>query len=262
MRKMNAFGWFAAGLIGLAPLYPSETNAGVITAQTTFNPSGASVVNVSFNGSSGNYYAAPFTTQVWDGGTPIIAPGPSYCVDFVNELNQTVLTANVSNESGIVTAAQGGGGYDRNIGAAGWLMANINPTTSQERAALQVAIWDAIYDDNGFSNPSIYNASNPGAASLTSGLFRLNTTGTIFNLAASYLNQALDPITHTLRTATIVYINYSPPGPAPYSQDQIMLPGGSRALTPEPSTLTAAFAGLVLLGAGYARRRPRSTHAA
>lgn len=263
------------------PLIAGEATAGqLVRAQTTFNSSGAKTVGVNFNGKSGTYYAAPFATTI---KTP--APGSitlydqitTFCVDFINSLNQSELDADlldVDAGSPIVTGSVGGGSLDRNIGAAAYLMAavlgtdpvplsslTLNPI---QRAALQVAIWEVTYDWNSGS----YATDALAKARLTSspGLFRMTsyTNGDakdIYDQAALYLVSAWDSSAGQFRTSSAKFLNY-PPGEGvtgTASQDQLFIiptggTGGGPTPVPEPSTF--AMAGIALiLGLGVHRRR-------
>ncbi|HEY7497026.1 MAG TPA: PEP-CTERM sorting domain-containing protein [Vicinamibacterales bacterium] len=143
----------------------------------------------------------------------------SYCVDAVNVLRDPQ-----------VVDVRG----TADMGSAGAKVAWLFNTFADEvrasgsgvrAAALQVAIWEALYD-----------ASN----SLTGGTFRLNTTGAVRTQAASYLSQLYSSNYTNARTTWLDTAR---------GQDQI-----TRQAVPEPATLLLmGCAGLL-----FARQRRRT----
>ena len=232
----------------------SRAHAESLTVQTLFNVSDAKVVDISYKSSplATGYqdlkvYAGGITTSFEVPGTDRLLTQSSYCVDLLHHLTTEPVQAVVTQVSGIVTGASSFDVFDRNVGAAGWLLRHIDPTNAQQNAALQVAIWEATYDADG---------TQTGAQGLSSGAFKLRTTGAIFNLAASYLDLARVVTTNTYRTSSIGFVNFLQPTNGHLNQDQII-----RAV-PEPASLGLAGLGILGIGIYGRRRRNRQNRAA
>ena len=189
------------------------------------------------SGVTGSYYAGELNWQ-W------LAPVPAgfdeylytYCVDILHEVTdpQTVQISDTSNPLMVTNATDGGA-------KAAWLLNTFAPGihaggTGLEAAGLQVAIWEAISDND---------------HDLTTGFFTLLTTGAytgvpqaeaIRDQAQSYLNQ-LFYTADAYHTSTATWLDAT--SATGGGQDQIA--------TPEPSSL-------MLLGcAGILMRRRART---
>ena len=126
---------------------------------------------------SGSYYAGQF---IWSSNDPNLgSPVLTYCVDILDEVEGTQQMT-VDSTDNMQTLAQDGGGK------AAWLLDTFasSVTTGVQAAALQVAIWEAIYDND---------------HDVTSGVFSIVTDNTAYTgayeaqliaaQATSYLNQ-------------------------------------------------------------------------
>ncbi len=154
----------------------------------------------------------------------------AYCVDLVNYLQSPQTVSKVSS-TGFTNGVVNGGAK------AAWLFntyaaAIFGSGSNTQAAALQVAIWEAMYDTTN---------------SLTGGAFRLATTGAIRTQAQTYLNALYSgPGGYQTSVATILSTSRG--------QDQI-------TRVPEPATLV--FFGLGCAGAGFfVRRRTGKTQSA
>lgn len=187
------------------------------------------------SGVSGSFYAGEIN---WTWSAPI--PGGfeenlyTYCVDILNELAnpQTVRISDTDDPAMVTNATDGGA-------KAAWLLNTFAPGihasgTGLQAAALQVAIWEALSDND---------------HDLTTGYFTLLTTGeytgvpqavAIMAKANDYLGELFYAGGYHTSTATWLDATTDTGG----GQDQIM--------TPEPSSL-------MLLGvAGFFIRRRKS----
>jgi hypothetical protein len=140
----------------------------------------------------------------------------AYCVDATQYLNATqVVTLQPSDDLSISGVGQPGG-------KVAWLVntyaADIhNHGTAIDAAALQIAIWAALYNPDG---------------SLTTGAFRLNTAGPVATQARVFLDNLFTGPSG-FRTSDATWLNAST------GQDQ-MIP------TPEPGTILLMGTGLLL----------------
>ena len=173
---------------------------------------------------TGTFYAGELN-WMWVGAPPagFSQSFYTYCVDLLNLVvdPQTVAVRSTSQIAGV--SANGGG-------KAAWLFNTYAPTirgagTNTQAAALQVAIWEALYDSS---------------ADLGTGNFRLNTTGAIRTQANVYLSGLYSPAGQ-YRTSTATWLD------TVRGQDQMT----SRVT--EPPTL-ALFGVALMLFAGWLRR--------
>lgn len=177
-------------------------------------------------------YAGELDWQ-WVGAPPPgYAPGAfyTYCIDANNYVttNQTVTPTSIDllSNPGVTDAGK----------KAAWLFntyaSNIHSSgTGTDAAALQVAIWAALY-----------NPTN----SLTSGPFKLFSTGDVATEAQTYLN-ALYSGPSGYNVSTALWLD----APAGAGQDQIL------SAIPEPASLFLFGSGLAALAARARRRRIR-----
>ena len=222
--------WFV--FLGVAAaLVPARANASQLQLQGMGLRDVVTIGGTS--GVSGSYYAGEI---LWTWNAPI--PGGfeenlyTYCVDILHEVAnpQTVQISDTSDPLMVTHATNGGA-------KAAWLLNTFAPAihaggTGLEAAGLQVAIWEAISDND---------------HDLTTGFFTLLTTGAytgvpqaeaIRDQAQSYLNQ-LFYTADAYHTSTATWLDATTATGG--GQDQIV--------TPEPSSL------MLLGGAGIFMRR-------
>lgn len=222
----------------------STASAGGVKALSSYSNAGGTNYTIGFklqgfnNGKvRSTVVGGDFSTSVWK-NIPTTGP-PSYslktwCVDLLRNLSSPPpRDAVVTTTSGAANQTTSNGTVlTRNIGAAGWLAKNISAGDSIQKAALQIAIWEALYDNDG---------------NLNAGKFILSTADSqIVSAAQTYLSQALAAGGGVFAKSSTLFIKYSKGD----SQDQV----GN--IIPEPTTLVmAATAGIVFLGMGWRRRR-------
>lgn len=196
---------------------------------------GASIT-VAGSARSGTFMAGELNWQ-WIGTTPdgFAQSFYSYCIDVSNNLvdGQTVTPRS---SSGFTNGATDGGSK------AAWLFneyaaairANNTSTANTQAAALQVAIWEAMYDTS---------------ANLGDGTFRLTTTGSIRSQAQSYLASLYNvgSSIYTQSVASVLEVARGDRG-----QDQIV------SRVSEPSTLLLVGVAFLMF-AKRARRNHRRT---
>jgi hypothetical protein len=184
---------------------------------------GITLLNGSTTLMSGNVMAGELNWS-WLGGVPGGLPADlyTYCIDATQYLLATQIV-NVQSTSGFTTGSANAGAK------VSWLVNTYADAirtggTNAQGAALQVAIWEALYDTSG---------------SFDQGSFRMSTSGAIRTQAEAYLT-ALYGSNYLGSTATWLDVNGPNAG-----QDQL-----TRSV-PEPTTLLLmGAAGLFL-----ARRR-------
>lgn len=229
MRK--SLGIFAVAAVALA--VPATTDA----AELTLSGMGLRdivTINSTLPGfESGSYYAGQFvwTTDDPSLGSPIV----TYCVDILHEV-ESQQQVTVDSTDNMPTVAQDGGGK------AAWLLDTFAPevTTGVEAAALQVAIWEAIYDND---------------HDVTSGVFSIVTDNTAYTgayeaqliaaQATSYLNQLFYGPNGEYHTDTAIWLDAVTA--AGVGQSQI-------TATPEPTSLTLLVLGIITIAAAQRRQ--------
>lgn len=173
------------------------------------------------------------------------APQEAWCVD----LRQTVASTawNAVQKSTLPTALDDGRRVDR---AMGVLWKNYSSaTTPQHRAALQIAIWEALYDGL-TSNP--FSTGRFRAPSVFQGTNRSLSAPSVLALAQSYLNTwgGTEVLNGVLFDAPL-------PGSGTRSQDFLLTPpaGFQPVVVPEGGTLALTIPGLLAVAGGLLRRR-------
>lgn len=185
----------------------------------------ASVVTI-----AGLYNGAVYAGELnwsWIGGTPsgFVQNFYAYCVDLQHDLQSVQsVTIGAADSLGLSGAPYVADAGDK----AAWLFNTYATTIHQsgtaiQAAALQVAIWEALYDT---------------ARDVTSGAFRLVSGGAVATQANAYLT-ALYSSDYSNASQAVLFTNGG--------QDQIT------ARVTEPSTLLLLGSGLLL----YARRQRR-----
>lgn len=222
MKTLTALAGF-----GLAAFQGGAASADTVTGITTYGAPGTKNFSISYrlDGALATTAAGKtFKTRTFVNGNQI-REEVTYCADLLFPISPTAQSVNIFNTNGKL--ADG-----RNVGAAAWLIWKFaaGATTDQARAALQLAIWKAIYDDH---------------ADFSKGRFQVTSVdATVRNLASSYLSQALT--SSGFRTEWARVYDF-----ASGTQDQI-------ALVPEPGTIAMAGTGLAILGGvGLIRKRRR-----
>ena len=185
---------------------------------------------------SGSFMAGELEWQ-WIGTTPdgFAQSFYSYCVDVSQNLAdpQTVTARSSDGFTNGVTDGGGKAAWLFNTYAAG-IRANANASGANiQAAALQIAIWEAMYDTS---------------ANLGVGNFILNTTGAIRTQAQTYLTSLYGGANGSYQTGVATILEAISPNPG---QDQIV------ARVSEPSTLLLMGVAFLML-AKRSRKTPDS----
>jgi PEP-CTERM motif len=213
-----------------------------------FKPSPASASEISWTGTgkgawatfslAGNPLGNPFSDFVgeltWDWvGAPAsgfsAASIYTYCVDATSYLTNTQTVTALSTDH--LSTVSGGPDAGARVG---WLIGNYAATvhdtgSNDDAAALQIAVWEALYD------------STEG---LSAGVFQLVTTGAIHDKAQEYLDALYTVGSGGNQTGAATWLDTRG------GQDQVVL-----TPTPEPASLILFGSALAFIGSRRARRR-------
>jgi PEP-CTERM motif len=151
----------------------------------------------------------------------------TYCVDIFHALSVPG-TYTISPLSTLFTGAKA-----TNINK---LLANTNPTTADQSAAVQLAMWEIVFETAPVFN--VNAGANQGAFWMTGG-----SSGAARTLANSYLANLGSWTTSTTHTAQLLYSRTN--------QSQVFL-----TAVPEPGTWAMMVFGFMLVGASMRRRKP------
>jgi hypothetical protein len=187
---------------------------------------------------AGNPLGDPFTDFVgeltWDWlGAPAAgfsaASIYTYCVDATSYLTGTQDVTARSTD--LLSTASGGPGAGARVG---WLIGSYAETvhatgSNDDAAALQIAVWEALYDST---------------ESLSAGAFQLVTTGAIHDKAQAYLDALYTVGAGGNHTGAATWLDTG------RGQDQVVL-----TPTPEPASLILFGSALAFMGSRRARRR-------
>ena len=223
--------FFGAATFLLLSLIPSVADASAIDFRGVGR---GAPITVTGSARSGSVMAGELNWQ-WIGTTPagFAQSFYSYCIDVSSNLVDGQIVTHRSSDGFTNGAADGGS-------KAAWLFneyaaairANNTSTANTQAAALQVAIWEAMYD---------------ASANLGDGNFRLTTTGSIRTDAQSYLTSLFNAGSsiYSQSVASVLEVARGDRG-----QDQIV------SRVSEPSTLLLVGVAFLLF-AKRARRKHR-----
>jgi hypothetical protein len=179
-----------AAVAAIALCLPAEIQAGPIgfAGQTTFTGTGHGSAVSATLGSAHAGWAGEIDWR-WTGGTPegFTQNFFSYCVDITQYLGNPQSVEVISSE-GFTNGVTGGGTK------AAWLFNtyaadirnNVGGYLNERAAALQLAIWDAMYD----------GALGPGLDPLTQGLFKVTASSQIEQYAARTSARSMERTGH------------------------------------------------------------------
>lgn len=233
-------GWMGVlAAMVLAAGMPTLSKADTIyKGETVFN-GGTGTIKVSFNGNQISTAAGSFTTKLFASSTSTnpLATYQTYCVDLTRMVSSGRLDVKVGPNPQILPAT------NRNLGAATYLLeqfqtsANTGSATvrKENQAALQLAVWEALYDSN---DTAALGDFSKGAFKIVSGV-----STAVRTKALQYLNAAINGSGFKTSTAGL-YFDY-----LGKSQDQL-----THYVVPEPASITMAAIAMVA-GLGVYRRR-------
>jgi hypothetical protein len=220
-----------AATFSLLTLIPSVADASEIDFRGVGH---GATVTVAGSVRSGTFMAGELNWQ-WIGTTPdgFAQSFYSYCIDVANNLADGQTVTHRSSDGFTNGVANGGSkaAWLFNQFAAG-IRANNTSSANTQAAALQIAIWEAMYDTS---------------ANLGGGNFRLTTTGSIRTQAQTYLTSlySAGSSIYTQSVASVLEVARGDRG-----QDQIV------AKVSEPSTLLLVGVAFLM----FAKRARRDRH--
>jgi hypothetical protein len=214
-----------AAAAALSVLAPSVSQATTILIQTAGNPLGTKDGTLTFAPSSYNGQTVPFGEFFLTGVNQSAGNTPvsylSYCVDLLHPLGVPgTYTINSLTSLWNYNATK-----DLNLTK---LLANTNPTTADESAAIQLAVWEIVFDNS--------STVSSGAFSMAGG-----SSAAAVTKANLYLSQ-LGSWTTNGRTAMLLYSDTN--------QSQVFL-----SPVPESATWGMMIVGMGVVGASLRRRK-------
>jgi hypothetical protein len=227
-------------------------------------------MDVVANGTTHNTYATAFSANLVGGAalpSPHTDPFVTFCLDISANLGNgwwtsgsfadTALTGNGGNRisDGLYRAASLYAYYSPGIMSVVGNGSGYSWTDKEKGAALQLAIWEVLYDGSGANDISLYDVTIGGANGFqVASAYQINNSANaavvslantmLHNSSANYVNSSLDA---TFWNA--VDANGNPRS----SQDLIGPMSGTSKAVPEPTTILAGALLLLPFGVSTAR---------